>query len=272
MAARHVELFGLRFSYPVLNDAELLLLGLAALGTAAATLAVRACCRQRAAHRHFLERLEIVGPLEGHPTVQVIADPRPQAFCAGYLRPTVYISQRALDLLSESQLDAVLAHEHHHSRVRDPLRFACGRILGRALFFMPALRSLWARYADLAELNADRAAVRASAGDQSPLASALLVFDASAPAGVSGISSERVDSLLGVPVRWRPPWWSAAAALGILASLALLIWLTSGVASVRATFDLPLLSSTPCIVMSLLLLLGCATIARRRATSHRRGA
>src|SRR4029077_18482740 len=99
-------------------------------------------------------------------------------------------------------------------KVRDPLRFACGRILGRALFFVPALRSLWDRYADLAELNADRAAVRASAGDQSPLASALLVFDASAPPGVSGISSERVAPLLGLPIRWQPRWWLTAASLG----------------------------------------------------------
>ena len=50
---------------------------------------------------------------------------------------------------------------------------------------MPVLRSLYERYADLAELSADRAAIQASAGKQAPLASALLVFDASAPPGVS---------------------------------------------------------------------------------------
>jgi Peptidase family M48 len=273
MAVRHLEVFGVRFSYPVPNDVELLLLGLAGLGAAAVTVAVRACWRQRAGYRDFLDQLEIVGQLEGYRTVKVIADLRPQAFCAGYLRPTVYVSQRTLDLLSEPELRAVLAHEHHHRRVRDPLRLACGRITGRALFFVPVLRSLWERYADLAEVNADRAAVCASAGDQAPLASALLLFDASAPPGVSGISSERVDSLLGLPIRWQPRWWLAAASFGSLSSLGLLIWRTSEVASVQATFNLPLLSSTPCVVMSLLLpLLGCVTVARRRAASRRRGA
>jgi hypothetical protein len=71
--------------------------------------------------------------------------------------------------------------------VRDPLRFAVGRILSGALFFVPVLRPLFDHDADLAELNADRAAVQASAGRQGPLASALLVFDAGAPPGVSGI-------------------------------------------------------------------------------------
>jgi peptidase M48-like protein len=273
MAVRHLEVFGVRFSYPASNGAEWLLLGLAGLSAAAVTLAVRAFWRQRAAYRDFLDQLEIVGQLEGHPTVKVIADPRPQAFCAGYLHPTVYVSQRALDLLSEPELRAVLAHEHHHRRVRDPLRLAYGRITARALFFVPVLRSLWERYADLAELNADRAAVRASAGHQAALASALLQFDASAPPGVSGISPERVDSLLGLPIRWRPRWWLTAASFGSLSSLSLLIWRTSEVASVHATFNLPLLSSTPCVVMSLLLaLLGCAAVIRRRATSRRAGA
>jgi hypothetical protein len=274
MAVRHLEVFGVRFSYPASNGAEWLLLGLAGLGAAAVTVAVRSCWRQRAAYRDFLDRLEIVGQLEGHghPTVQVIADPRPQAFCAGYLRPTVYVSQRALDLLSEPELRAVLAHEDHHRRVRDPLRLASGRIAGRALFFVPVLRSLWERYADLAELNADRAAVRASAGHQAALASALLLFDSSAPPGVSGISPERVDSLLGLPIRWRPRWWLTAASVGSLFSLGLLIWRTSEVASVHATFHLPLLSSSPCIVMSLLLpLLGCAAVIRRGAGSRHHG-
>lgn len=272
MAADQVEVLSVRLSYPVLNGSEWLLLGLAGLGATAGTLIARACLRQHAAYRDFLGDLEIVGRLEGYPTVKVIADPRPQAFCAGYLHPTVYVSQAAIALLSESELRAVLAHEHHHRKVRDPLRLACGRILGRALFFVPVLRPLWDRYADLAELSADRAAVLASAGDQGPLASALLMFDASTPPWAGGISSERVDSLLGVPHRWRPPWWLTAASFGSLSSLGILIWRTSQVASVHATFNLPLLSSRPCAVMSILLpLLACVTIARRRA-SHRRRA
>jgi hypothetical protein len=265
-AAGHLEVVGLRFTYPSFNGAEWLLVGLGALGAATMIAAVRGCWRQRAAYRGFLDRLEIVGRLDGHPSVKVIADPRPQAFCAGYLRPTVYISRRALELLSAVELEAVLAHERHHRQVRDPLRFACGRILAQALFFLPVLRSLCDRYAELAELSADRAAIGASAGRQAPLASALLAFDASGPPGASGISSQRVDSLLGNAVRWRPPWWLLSASFGSLLALALLIWGTSEAGSAHATFNPPVLSSTPCVAMLLLLAVpGCHVIARRRA-------
>jgi Peptidase family M48 len=261
-AVGHLELAGLKFSYPSFNRAEWLLLGLAVLGAAALVVAVEGCWRQRVAYRRFRDRLEIVGELEGHASAKVIADPSPQAFCAGYLRPTVYISERALELLSEPELKAVLAHEHHHRRIRDPLRFASGRVLAQALFFVPVLRSLIDRYADLAELSADRAAIDDSGGTQA-LASALLVFDETAAPGASGISPERVDSLLGKPARWQPPWGLLAVSLGSLGSLAVLLWRIGEVASAHATFALPFVSSTPCIVLSMLLPLGLGlTVAR----------
>ena len=270
MGAGHLDVAGLVLSYPKLNGPEWLLIGLAAVGATAITAACRATWRQRSTYRSFLELPEVTGRLEGHPTVQVIAGSRPEAFCAGYLRPRVYISKGALESLTIAELEAVLAHEHHHQRLRDPLRFAVGRILTRALFFVPVLRPLLDRDADLAELNADRAAVQASAGRQAPLASALLVFDASAPPGVSGISSARVDSLLGEPVRWRLPLWSTAASLAALLALSALIWQVSGIASVRATFNLPILSARPCVALMLALpLLGCVVAFRRRTASAR---
>jgi bla regulator protein blaR1 len=270
MGAGRLDVAGLALSYPVLNRAEWLLIGLAAVGANAISFAGRAIWRQRSAYRGFLERVEVIGQLDGHPTVNVIAGSRPEAFCAGYLRPTVYISQGALESLTTPELEAVLAHEQHHTLVRDPLRFAFGRILSQALFFVPVMGSLRDRDADLAELNADRAAVRASAGRQSPLASALLVFDASAPPGASGISSARVDSLLGEPDDWRIPFWRLAASFAGLSALSLLVWQASLFASVRATLNVPFLSSEPCVVVMLLLpLLGCIAGFRRRARARR---
>src|SRR6185312_12102997 len=146
------------------NAAAWILLGLGLVGGSALACVLRALLRQRRAYRRFVADLEIVGPLDERPGVHVIADPRPQAFCAGYLRPAVYVSQAAVRLLPPEQLEAVLAHEHHHRRMRDPLRFASGRILSQGLFFVPALRALFGRDADLAELRADAAAVRAAAG------------------------------------------------------------------------------------------------------------
>jgi len=260
-----LQLAGIPVSYPRLNGAAWLLLGLALIGASAITLALRAALRQRSAYRRLLARLEVVGHLRDHPRVGVIADPHPQAFCAGYLRPRVYVSQAALDLLSEAQLDAVLAHEHHHRRVRDPLRLACGRVLGQALFFVPALKALFGRYADLAELNADDAAVRARAGGRAALASALLAFDAAG----AGISPERVDSLLGHAVGWRRPWWLLSASFASLAGLTGVTWGASQAASARATFDFPLLSARPCLAMLLLPLLAGVTLIGRRAAARR---
>jgi hypothetical protein len=271
MGAGRFEVAGLAFSYPKLNGAELVLIALAAFGATAISVAGRGIWRQHSDYRGFLDRLKVIGPLDGHPTVNVIAGSRPEAFCAGYLRPAVYISQGAVELLTTPELEAVLAHEQHHRLVRDPLRFAFARILSQAMFFLPVMRSLRDRDADLAELNADRAAVRGSSGRQGPLASALLVFDASAPPGASGISSARVDSLLGAPDDWRMPFWQVATSFAGLMVAILLVWQASVFGSVWATLNLPFLSSEPCVSLMLLLslLLGCIAAFRRRARARR---
>lgn len=264
-ATVRLDVAGLRFSYPRLNAAGWILLGLALIGGSAIAVGLRASLRQHRAYRRFLARLEIVGHLAERPTVMVIADPRPQAFCAGYLRPRVYVSEAAIALLTADELEAVLAHEQHHRRVRDPLRFACGRILSQGLFFVPALRALFGRYADLAELHADGAAVRAGAGGRAALAAALLAFEACG----AGVSPERVDSLLGRPVGWRRPWGQVGASLGSLTVLIALTWGASQTASARATFNLPLASGQPCLAMLIILAcLGCVTMVGRRPSAR----
>jgi Zn-dependent protease with chaperone function len=254
---------GVDFTYPTLNVAAALLLALAAAGAAAIVLGVRASWRQLRSYRSLVDQIGVVEPLDKDPRVNVIADPLPQAFCAGYLRPRVYVSRRTVELLTEAELDAVLAHEHHHRRVRDPLRLAYARILGEALFFVPVLRSLSERYGELAELSADRAAVRANAGEAAPLASALLAFDGSGSPGAAGISSERVDSLLGEPIRWGLPSWLLVASLALLPGMSALVWLASRAASADATFNLPILSSRPCVILTIISLVACAWILVR---------
>jgi hypothetical protein len=252
---------GLHLTYPAVNNAGAVLLGLAALGATVVSIAVRTGWRQHRAYCGFLRLIGGPNPLDGHPGVKVIDDAQPLAFCAGYLRPAIYVSRGALGVLSHEELDAVLAHEHHHQRVRDPLRFACSRLLGQALFFLPVLRALGERDGSVAELQADEAAVRAGAGDKRPLASAMLAFESSGPAHGAGISPERVDSLLGRPSRWRLPLWLTATSLAALSSLAVAVWQDSAGASVRATLNLPILSSQPCLVMLALLgLLACISL------------
>jgi hypothetical protein len=270
-----VVIAGRQFTYPAVNVAAAVLLALAGLGAIVLATLVRGAWSQLRAYRSFVRGIPVLGPLPGHPEVSLIDDADPQAFCAGYVRPRVYISRGALELLSEAELGAVLSHEQRHRSSRDPLRFACGRLLSQALFFLPALRPLTDRYEEIAEQNADQAAVRASAGEPGPLAAALLAFDAATPAGAAGISNERVDSLLGQAPRWRLPSPLIAASLATLCALVVLVWRASGAASAQATFNLPVLSSQPCMLVLALLpaavVLVAHTLRRRLTRPHRSG-
>ena len=217
---------------------------------------MRASIRHVRAQRRIVRGLPVVG---AHQDAIVIASATPLAFCAGWLRPRIFVSRAAVEQLSADELDAVLAHERHHRARRDPLRLAVGRVLCHALFFLPVLRPLHARESEVAELRADAAAV--AEVDAAPLARALLVLGATGD-GVVGVSPERVDSLLGRPTAWRPPWPLLAAALVTLAAALALVWRVAGSASVDATLNLPLISSQPCVLVLALVPI-VATLAGR---------
>jgi Zn-dependent protease with chaperone function len=251
--AHDVLVLGGHFTYPAVNVAAVVLLVLAALGLAVVTTLVLATWRQLRAYRRFVGDVRVLGPLPGQPDVTVIADPTPQAFCVGYLRPRIYVSAGARELLAPDELAAVVLHEKHHRSARDPLRLGCARVLSEALFFLPALRPLGDRYSELAEQRADEAAIRGAAGSAAPLASALLAFEASAPAGSAGISPERVDSLLGKGGGRRLPTGLIGVSLAAASLLIVLVWRASAVASADATFNLPVLSSQPCMLVLALL-------------------
>ena len=182
--------------------ASIAVIALASLGVAVFVLGARALTRNLAALARFRRTVHLSGRLTicGR-VVQVVADPVPRAFCAGWVRPRVYVSQGAIEQLQADELRAVVVHEDHHARRRDPLRLLVIAVLGEALFFMPVMRRLRERYAQLAEIAADEAATRA-AGAQ-PLAGALMRFgESTVPGIVVGIAPERVDALLGEHPRW----------------------------------------------------------------------
>jgi len=177
-------------------------LALFALTSVSAVRAVRSAVRQVRITRRFVDsarKLEEV-VLEGV-RVRLLDDRRPYAFCAGVLRPSVYLSTGARATLSRSELRAVLAHEEHHARQRDPLRLQLAEVASEALFFLPVMRRARHRYADLAEIAADEAALRRTGGPGA-LAAAMLRFDQHSTAGAVGISPERVEHLLGAHPRW----------------------------------------------------------------------
>jgi len=273
-AAHRLDVAGAHLTYPAVNAAAVVLMVLALLGAAVLAVAIHAAVRQWRGHRRLLAGLPVTSPLPRHPTVLVIDVAAPVAFCAGWLRPRVYVSTAVLDRLSKAELHAVLAHEHHHGALRDPLRLAVSRVLCQALFFLPVLRPLHHRYADEAEITADAAALAASDGATGPLASAMLALAATPAGGVVGISPERVDVLLGhQPPSWRVPRLLLLTALTTIAAVVAIVWRASGTAHVRATLNLPIASSQPCVlVLALVPVLVClaAVVVRRPALAPAR--
>lgn len=207
------------------------LLSLLIVGLAAGILflTARSLVRQLFSGRQYLRAL----PLGEMVTVddlqcRTIETSERAAFCAGYLRPRVYLSRGILEELNHDELRAVVAHERHHLQRRDPLRRLVARALADGLFFLPILRRTSLRYVDLGELAADQAAV-AAIDDRRPLASALLKLSEHDPMphAVAGIDPARVDYLLGDAEanRWRLPRMAAgrsALAVGGLGGLLVL--------------------------------------------------
>jgi Zn-dependent protease with chaperone function len=97
-----------------------------------------------------------------------VASDRPFAFCSGYWQPRVWVSAGLLAHLDEEELAAVLRHEAHHLRQRDPLRLLFVRTLRETLFFLPGVRYLSGCYEVEQEVSADWAV-----GEILPLVSAL---------------------------------------------------------------------------------------------------
>jgi Zn-dependent protease with chaperone function len=266
-----ISVLGQRLSYPVANAGAVVVLVLAGLGlTMAAAVASRLARELIAVGR---ARRTLLARASRRPDgIWVIDDDRPQAFCAGLLRSRVYISKGALELLDEPALAAVLAHERHHARRRDPLRLACGRALAAGLLFVPTLRYLVQRQQALAEIGADEGAMLADGVDRSALASAMLSFSQATDAEGIGIDPERIDNLLGEPTSWRFPLALCIATAAALAMLTALAVLAARFADGSATLAPPLLSSQPCVVVLALLpataLLAGAAYARTRRASR----
>jgi hypothetical protein len=119
-------------------------------------------CELPAAAADIARRLKIEQRLD------LIADPAPEAFCYGLLRPRICLTSGLIEALSLAELEAVLRHERHHARRFDPLRVVCWTIISKAFWWLEedaTQAHLWR------ELAADRAVI-AEQGRQ-PLASAI---------------------------------------------------------------------------------------------------
>ena len=256
---------------PTADVGSFAVLGLATLGSIVLVLTARSAFRGVRAARRVVARLRVVERRRFDGVEVEVFDHRgPLAFCAGLLRPRIYVSTGTIGLLTPEQLGAVLAHEAHHAGQRDPLRMLVSGVLADGLFFAPALRRLAQRYAALAELAADRAAAASQRGDAGALAGALLAFERADPA-VVGIEPERADHLLGEPPRWGLPValvaWAVAASAGVGALT------TRLVAARQDAVSLPVVVAELCMALMAIgpvVLVATAMLGSRRALRGRR--
>ncbi len=89
-------------------------------------------------------------------------------------RPRVLVSAGAVMVMTPAELAAVLAHEAHHVRCRDPLRVYITEVVRGAFIPLPLLGNLARHFAESSELAADRYAM--TRAGRRPLAAALVKF------------------------------------------------------------------------------------------------
>jgi Peptidase family M48 len=182
------------------------------VGAVAALLLARglgSLARQLRGQRRLRELRARPAVVHGH-AVLIVPGRMLGAFCAGLLRPAIYVTEATLGC-AETELCAVLAHEEHHRRRRDPLRLALARAVSDAFRPLPLFATLADHHAALADLMADDAAMTATGGTRS-LAAALARFDEHG----AGVAPERVDRLVRTALPLTVP-----AALPVAAALAL---------------------------------------------------
>jgi Zn-dependent protease with chaperone function len=161
--------------------------------------------------------------------------PASSAFCAGLLRPRVFVTAGMVASLADEELAAVLVHEAEHARRRDPLRRLVGRAAADVLFWLPLVGWWSRRRLEAAELAADRAAI--DRVGRSPLARALrATATPAAPvvgARFDGAGPARVTQLLGdQPPRRRPPLAACLLSLlGLVLAVSLAMCVGQGLAS-----------------------------------------
>lgn len=160
---------------------------------------------------------------EGGVPVYVLPVERPLAFAVGVRRARVVVSQGLMDLLSEEERRAALAHEVAHVRGGHPALLFVGRVMAQAFGALPPRRAFASLRREL-EASADDGAVSA-VGDPEVVASAIakVGLAGAAPAPTAALADEadlayRVGRLLG---RYPESKTRAAVALALTGLLAI---------------------------------------------------
>ena len=148
-------------------------------------------------------RVALLSEQVGVSRVAVLRSRASVAFCAGFFRPCVYLSDGLVARLGEPELAAVLAHEAAHARRGDPLRLALASFIGDLCFAVPLVARWQHGSVRRLELRADDVAARATS--RAAVARAVLALDAEL-FGAEDVATARVARLLGCPSEeQRPP-------------------------------------------------------------------
>lgn len=181
---------------------------------------------------------ELADALQLTGRLTLVDDAAPYAFAAGLWRPGIWLSTGLVALLDEAELAAVLRHERHHLRRRDPLRVLMARSLAHGLFFLPVAAALRNAYLEAKERDAD-----AASGAGHDLAAALLKLvraEAHLPSGASlaaagsDVAADRIHRLLGHEAVGRRIDRAMATRLAISLALAVTLLLAHRVAISQA--------------------------------------
>lgn len=117
---------------------------------------------QRHRHRELLSLLS--SPMPDVPRTRVIDHPAPAAYCLPGARSVTVLSEGMIELLTDEQLEAVIAHERAHLRQKHHLLLDAFRSWKRALPWFPIATRAQDAVALLVEMLADDTARRHVSG------------------------------------------------------------------------------------------------------------
>ena len=155
------------------------------------------------------------------------------AFTYGLIRPRIYVSTGLLNKLSRDELRAVLLHEIHHKKNRDPLRFFLLSFLEDAFFYLPIGGYIKRRLQHIKERAADDAVIDRTK-DPLGLAGALLKVAGHngserdimvlQPASIKGFGfiEARIRRLVGEEERILPPALRTVVSSALVAAFMLI--------------------------------------------------
>lgn len=121
----------------------------------------------------FRKVVQKIASFEKVPEIKILASEEPLAFTSGLLRPTIYLSEGLIKVLTAGELEAVILHEYAHVKRRDNLAIFSMLFLRDFLFMLPLAHFLFRVYIREKENAADDFVSQAMS-EPSSLASALL--------------------------------------------------------------------------------------------------